>query len=228
MQLAEQNMLTTVTGRWSMANFLSASVDNKVVEDLIQSDTNSFDLVLIESFFQEYTVALGHKFNAPVVNLSPVMVWVSMSKWLHVPSTFSYIPDCCIGVRNNMSFVERLKNTFTGALEMYVETYLYIPMIKSIMAKHFTYKGWESRPPLEHMLSNVSLTLMNAHQEIGVCRPYLPGVIEVGGMHIKDPKPLPQVSFTHQTALIFSIIFIVFSLFFSEHNLQHIALLYDY
>jgi len=77
---------------------------------------------------------------------------------------------------------------------MYVENLLYIPMIKSIMTKHFTYKGWESRPPLEDMLKNVSLTLMNANHAIGICRPTTQGVVEVGGMHIKAPKPLPQVN----------------------------------
>jgi len=77
---------------------------------------------------------------------------------------------------------------------MYVENYLYMPMMKSTMNKYFTYKEWESRPSLEKMLNNVSLTLMNSHYAVGVCRPYFPGVVEVGGMHIKEPKPLPQVS----------------------------------
>jgi len=77
---------------------------------------------------------------------------------------------------------------------MVVEDYLYIPMMKTKMSKYFTYTGWQSRPTLEQMLNNVSLTLMNAHHAVGVCRPYLPGVIEVGGMHIKEPKPLPKVS----------------------------------
>lgn len=194
MRLVSQTFITTVTNRWFMSSFLSASIDNEVVKNLIRSDSNSFDLVMIESFFQEYTVALGHRFNAPVVNLSPALVWGSMSKWLPVPSTFSYVPDCCIGMTDKMSFVERLKNSITGFLEVYVENYLYIPMVKSIMTKHFAYEGWESRPPLEKMLKNVSLTLMNAHHVIGVCRPLPPGVVEVGGMHIKEPKPLPQVS----------------------------------
>lgn len=193
MELINHNFITSVIGRWFFTDLLSKVMESESITKFIQSDSNSFDLVIVESFQQEYTVALGHKFNAPVIYLAPATVWVSMSKWLHVPSTFSYVPDCCIGVTDNMSFVERLKNTITGIIQMYIENYFYIPKIKAVMNKYFNYKGWESRPPLEQMLSNVSLTLMNAHSAFGVCRPYLPGIIEVGGMHIREPKPLPQV-----------------------------------
>nr|ATN96017.1 UDP-glucuronosyl transferase 343B2 [Aphis gossypii] len=192
MHLINSNFMISVTNRWFFANLLSNQLEQPNLKDFVRSDDNSFDLVLIESFLQEYTVALGHKFSAPVVNLSPSMVWVSASKWLHLPAIFSYVPDCCIGITDDMSFVDRLKNTIVGLMEMVVEDYLYIPMMKTKMSKHFAYTGWQSRPTLEQMLNNVSLTLMNAHHAVGVCRPYLPGVIEVGGMHIKEPKPLPK------------------------------------
>lgn len=197
MKMMDPNFVMVVMNRWFISGMLSKQMENANLVDFVQSESNSFDLVMIESFLQEYTVALGHKFNAPVINLSPSMIWTSASKFLHLPSTFSYVPDCCIGVTDDMSFVERLKNTIIGLMGMFVEDYLYIPRVKAVMSKHFAYAGWESRPTLEQMLNNVSLTLMNAHHAVGVCRPYLPGVIEVGGMHIKEPKPLPKVSLSN-------------------------------
>lgn len=194
MHLVNEDFITKVISRWSLAAHLSKVMEHKNLKEFIQSEANSFDLVMVETFYQEYTIAIGHKFNAPVINLSPAMMWVSMSKWLHLPSTFSYIPDCCIEATDDMNFLERLKNTITGVLEMYAENIFYIPKMNAIMNKYFTYKGWETRPPLEKMLNNVSLTLLNAHNIIGICRPFSPGVIEIGGMHIKVPKPLPQVS----------------------------------
>jgi len=94
-----------------------------------------------------------------------------------------------------MGFVDRLKNTITGLMQSYAENYLYIPKMKEVMNKHFKYKGWESRPPLEDMLKNVSLTLVNSNYAIGVARPYLPGIVEVGGMHLTAPKSLPEASY---------------------------------
>lgn len=197
------NFLTSTTLKWDLGIKLSEEVmSHKNMIEFIHSNSNSFDLVMIETFCQEYTVAIGHKFNAPVINLAPAMIWSSVSKWLHVPSTFSYIPNVCLMSSGKISFIERLKNTITGVLQLYVEDYMYLPLIKTVMNKHFTYKGWETRPQLEQMLNNVSVTLMNAHHTVGMPRPYLPGIIEVGGMHIREPKPLPQVRKTYYLYLL--------------------------
>lgn len=194
MELVHMNFITSVQLKWRLGVKLSETImSHKIMIEFIHSNSNSFDLVLIESFCQEYTVAIGHKFNAPVINLAPATIWGSISKWLHVPSTFSYLPDLCLKSSSDMSFTERLKNTITGIMQLYVENYAYLPKMKEVMNKYFRYEGWESRPTLERMLNNVSLTLVNSHHTIGVPRPYLPGVIEVGGMHIKDPKSLPKV-----------------------------------
>lgn len=194
MDSIDKNFLTSVFSVWDTGLKFSEVLTHKSMKEFLLTNSDSFDLVIIESCCQEYTVALGHKYNAPVINLAPAMIWSSISKWLHVPSTFSYIPNILLNTASNMSFIQRLKNTVIGILQLYVENYLYLPKMKEIMDTHFTYKGWESRPSLEEMLNNVSLTLVNAHYAIGVSRPYLPGVIDIGGMHIKEPKSLPVVS----------------------------------
>lgn len=188
--------------RWLFPSLMSNVLENENLRELVRSESNSFDLVIVEAFYQEYTVTLGHKFNAPVVNVASTTIWPSISKWLHVPATFSYVPDCCIGVTDHMGFMERVKNTITGVLETYVEEYVYFPMVESIMNTHFVYNGWETRPSLRDMLNNVSVTLMNANRAVSVCRPYLQGVVEVGGMHIKEPKPLPRVNSTYKNSYI--------------------------
>lgn len=195
MDLVNMNFVTSVQLKWRIGIQLSTMVmSHRTMKEFVQSDSNAFDLVMVETFGQEYAVAIGHKFNAPVINLAPAMIWVSISKWLHVPSTYAYIPDACTQSTGDMGFVARLKNTVTGLMQSHAEDHLYLPKTKHLMDTHLAYRGWQSRPPLEHMLNNVSLTLVNSHNAIGIPRPYLPGVIEVGGMHIKDSKPLPGVS----------------------------------
>uniref|UniRef100_A0A2H8TJX5 UDP-glucuronosyltransferase 2C1 n=1 Tax=Melanaphis sacchari TaxID=742174 RepID=A0A2H8TJX5_9HEMI len=194
MEMINKNFVMSALSVWDLGLKLSKVLTHKSMVDFFQTTSDSFDLVLIESCCQEYTVALGHKFNAPVINLAPAMIWNSISKWLHVPSTFSYIPNIFLETESdNMSFTQRLKNTIIGIMQLYVENYLYLPKMKEIMDTHLTYKGWQSRPSLEDMLNNVSLTLVNAHYAIGISRPYTPGVIDVGGMHIKESKPLSGV-----------------------------------
>lgn len=197
MELVHMNFVTSVQLKWALGMSMSDSVmPHENMKNFVQSSSDSFDLVIIETFCQEYTVAMGHKYNAPVINLAPAMPWVSISKWLHLPSTFSYIPDMCLKSTDDMSFVDRLKNTISGLMQLYADKYLYFPKMKEAMDTYITYEGWESRPPLEQMLKNVSLTLVNSnYYAIGVPRPYLPGIIEVGGMHIKPPNPLPEASY---------------------------------
>lgn len=198
MELVHMNFVTSVQLKWDLGIRMSDSVmSHENMKNFVQSSSNSFDLVIIETFCQEYTVAMGHKYNAPVINLSPAMPWVSVSKWLDVPATYSYIPDMCLQSTGDMGFIERLKNTISGLMQSYADNFVYFPKMKETMDTYITYDGWESRPPLEQMLKNVSLTLVNSnYYAIGVARPYLPGIVEVGGMHIKPPNPLPEASYT--------------------------------
>ncbi|XP_029346054.1 2-hydroxyacylsphingosine 1-beta-galactosyltransferase isoform X2 [Acyrthosiphon pisum] len=192
MEMVNMNFVTSALSVWEVGVKFSKILTHKAMVDFLQTNSVSFDLVIIETCCQEYTVALGHKFNAPVINLVPTMLWSSISKWIHVPSTFSYIPNVLLEITSDMSFTQRLKNTITGVLQLYIENYLYLPKMKEVMDTHFIYKGWESRPSLEDMLNNVSLTLVNSHHAVGVSRPYLPGVIDVGGMHIKESNSLSE------------------------------------
>lgn len=197
MELVHMDFITSVQLKWDIGIKMSDLVmSHENMKKFVQSSSDSFDLVMIETFCQEYTVTMGHKFNAPVINLAPAMPWVSNSQWMHVPATFSYIPDTCLKSRSDMGFVDRLKNTITGLMQSYADKYFYLPKMKEAMNTYFKYEGWESRPPLEHMLKNVSLTLVNSNFAIGVARPYLPGIVEVGGMHIKPPSALPEASYT--------------------------------
>lgn len=201
MELVRSNFLSSVLLKWRLAEVLSEQVmPHRKMTEFVGSDADRFDLVMVETFCQEYTVAMGHKYGAPVVNLAPAMLWASVSKWVHAPATFSYIPYYGLDTTDEMGFADRLKNTVAGAVQLYAENYWYLPKMTAIMDRYLTYARWESRPPLEQMLGNVSLTLVNSHHAVSVPRPYLPGVVDVGGMHIKPPRPLPEVR-VHRSVL---------------------------
>lgn len=71
--------------------FVEKTLKMENVRRLIDSDLE-FDLIILETtFLQEPFIALGHKFNAPVVEYVPAgnMMW---SYWLHGnPIDQSYI-----------------------------------------------------------------------------------------------------------------------------------------
>lgn len=195
MELASHTFVTVVPSIWKMSASLAPKVLSKpIVQQFILSEDREFDLVMVFAFYQEYSVTLGHKYGAPVINLGVSMLWPSTSKWIGEPSTFAYVLDQRTGATDQMSFVERFKNTVIGVFQLFLEEYMYLPAQNKILAKYFRYGGHESRPPIEDMLRNVSLTLVNAHHSIGVSRPYMPGTVEIAGLHVNEPKPLTGVS----------------------------------
>lgn len=87
-----------------------------------------------------------------------------------------------------MTFWERVHN-FVYALAMELNHGLrYLPGHDQLMKKHF---GADSAY-IADILKNTSLVLVNHHFALSFPRPYLPNMIEVAGVHINEPKPLPQ------------------------------------
>lgn len=54
-------------------------------------------------------------------------------------------------------------------------------------------------PDLRYLAYQTNLFLVNSHFSLNQARPTVPNFIEVGGLHIKQPKPLPEVYFYFYT-----------------------------
>lgn len=52
----------------------------------------------------------------------------------------------------------------------------------------------EDLPDLREIAQKTSLILVNSHFSINIARPTVPNFIEVAGLHINEPKTLPEVS----------------------------------
>lgn len=49
-------------------------------------------------------------------------------------------------------------------------------------------------PSVKELKQQTSLMFVNSHYSLSGVKPLSPAVIEVGGIHIKEPKPLKQVT----------------------------------
>ncbi|KAL1130745.1 hypothetical protein AAG570_011986 [Ranatra chinensis] len=140
----------------------------------------------------EASVALDHRFNAIGIEL----LNVGGSHWtnhiLSNPSNPSYILDFKSPYTDRMSFAERLHNTFIYLTNVLVYGQVILAMAQTRADKFFRYPGWEERPPIESLLANKSLVLMNTHPSMGYAVPTSPHFIQVGGISIVPNKPLPE------------------------------------
>lgn len=181
--------------RFIWPKFTESTINKTSVKNVIHSEGLHYDLVLFENFYHECFVALGHKFSAPVVQLIPSTPVAGVAKWHGNPYDGSYIPDINSGYSDRMSFIERLTNTIISFIHTALNSFFYLPKQRELMDTYFNYTGWETRPSMEDMLKNISLTLMNTHISIGTPRPLVPSYLDVAGMHLKPASLLPQVSF---------------------------------
>jgi UDP:flavonoid glycosyltransferase YjiC (YdhE family) len=88
-----------------------------------------------------------------------------------------------------MSFIERVANIGMSLFETTYMNFLYWPSQTEIYEKAFP----NPKPSLTDAMKNVNLVLLNTHFTLNYPRPYVPNMVEVGGLHInRVPNPLPK------------------------------------
>nr|CAD7452121.1 unnamed protein product [Timema tahoe] len=150
--------------------------------------TEKYDLIIMESFGSECTIALAHKFKVPLV----AMVSSVALPWTHHrignPDHPAYIPSYFISYGSQMSFIERFWNTLYY-ITINTANYYFNEIPTNELSKRIY---GNDIPPIEEIAKNTSLILVNSHFSISGPRPVVPGFVEVGGLHIEEPKALPK------------------------------------
>lgn len=103
---------------------------------------------------------------------------------------WSYVPNLGLHYDDDMNFIERCHNTFVSTVDWLIRQYLHLPYQAEIAEKYFG--SLAPLPSIDDLLKNVSLILVNTHRSVLTPRPAMPGIINVGGAHIKPPKALPN------------------------------------
>jgi glucuronosyltransferase len=156
---------------------------------LINSE-EKFDLVITELFNTDCYVGFAHKFQVPFMSIATT----TYVPWEHErfanPENPSYIGNIFLGHSDRMSFVERVVNTLYLKISHWAYHYMSDVPSQEIARKYFG----QSLPPLADIVRNTSLVLHNRHFSISKPAPQLPVVIDVGGLHVQEPKKLPEVS----------------------------------
>lgn len=155
-----------------------------------------YDVVFVENFNSDCMLGLLHVYGvrAPIVALlsSSPMHW--SSDRIGAVDNPSYVPIVSAEYTNPMNFAQRFENT---VLNIYYKLWFrYAIQIKEmeIIEKHFGMKI----PDLAELGRNYTLMLLNTFHSLNGVRPLLPGLVEVGGMHLDhNRKPIPHVS-THK------------------------------
>jgi len=167
------------------------------VQKLIHSTDLHFDVVIVEAFVNECFLGFAHKFQAPAIQVCTYAGGNYMADWVGSPNPYSYVPDESIGYTDKMNLWERTHNTIVCLLKHVGRQMIHVPKLNAAMQKHFNYT--DNLPPVWELEYKTSLVLVNSHHSLSYPKPLMPNYVQVGGMHVKSPKELPEVRIVRLT-----------------------------
>ncbi|EAT45642.1 AAEL003098-PA [Aedes aegypti] len=157
------------------------------VVTLMKSD-QQFDVVIVETFMTESIYGLAQHFNAPLVVFSTLGSNLWTNGLVGAPSPYSHMAHLMLGFTDHMNFYERMINTVVGVGEQVYYELVYLPRQKRFYDEAFSHASMS----FDQQLKNTSLVLLNQHFALSSPRSYPPNMVEVGGTHIRDVRPLPE------------------------------------
>lgn len=146
----------------------------------------------MEIFNTECPLGIAYKIQpeVPIIALSscPMMSWHYAR--VAFPHMASYMPVLFSGNSEKMSIIQRLQNWFT----IHSHNFLY-PLITHGKTNELLeeYLG-EGIPPVADLTKKTKMMMVNQHYSLAGPKPLPPSVVEIGGIHIKEAKPLEPVS----------------------------------
>ncbi|CAO1424279.1 unnamed protein product [Diamesa tonsa] len=164
------------------------TLKDPAVQKLLNSKTEKFDLIIIDLLANEALLGFGAHFNAPIIGMSTFGQVKYVNHMMHSPAPMSMIPHPFLSFTDRMTYSERLQNVLFNTLEDVMAYFFHFPLQRQIYDASFP----DPKPCLNTLKKDVSLVLLNSHFTLNYPRPYVPNMIEVGGMHINQKKPLPK------------------------------------
>lgn len=150
----------------------------------------SYDLVIINAFFNDCAYGLVFKFKAPYIIYGTTSAFGLWSESYGFPD--ENYPEFTLHYPLEMTFIQRVINALKPLSWHWNRNYYMFPQIEEILKNGLQLKDM---PSLSEIEQNVSLVLMNIHHSQEFARSLPALFVEAGGMHCSDEiKPLPKVS----------------------------------
>ncbi|XP_058448414.1 UDP-glycosyltransferase UGT5-like [Malaya genurostris] len=169
------------------------ALKNPNVQQFIEQDDNTFDLVISEQFFQEAFLMFAHKYRAPIVTIGTLGYSDYMDQAMGLLTPWSFVPHPILLYTDDMSFSQRCYNFIVSTTDALIRRFYYMPRQDKLAKKYFTsIEGPESFPSVYELEKSISVMLINSHTSVTPPRPSISGLVNVAGAHIKSNSLLPR------------------------------------
>lgn len=170
-------------------NVYANILDYPPVVNLLKS-SQRFDLVITEFFTTTAMFApIATVFDAPIIGVCPMITFPWLNDVMGIETKTSYMPNILNHFTDQMSFFQRFVNFLTLMFFNLLLNWEFTGKIQEVN-KH--YYSIQTESFIESM-ANISLVMTNNYHSMLMSMPKVPGIIEVGGIHVEDEKPLSKV-----------------------------------
>lgn len=161
------------------------------VIELVES-TAEYDAFITDIIFPEWYTTFAYKFKVPLINAFPTAPYPQLTNLIGTAANPSFVPVTTGGFISKMVFWERVQNFYMYVMMAALNDYYLAGPSNDISRRVFG----RSVPPVEEIVRNTSLTLINVDFNYRSPVPLAPNVVTVAGIHIKDSNTkLPLVSY---------------------------------
>lgn len=155
----------------------------------ILKSKNQYDLVITEVFGNDCLTYFAYKLKLPLISFTTSMVMPWAAERMGLPDNPSYIPNYLVSFPPDMTLWQRTYNTVVLLYAKFWQLWVFGAQTRSLVEDALG----EPLPPLHDVVANTSLMFINSYHVLDQSRPFPPNVVEVGGIHIRERQPLPQV-----------------------------------
>ncbi|XP_038212967.1 UDP-glycosyltransferase UGT5-like [Zerene cesonia] len=146
-----------------------------------------FDLVVLEQFNSDCSLGLAYKLGAPVVALNSHVFLPWQYSRYGITYNPSYMPFHFFEGGSKPTFYQRVERTlfnayFITAFKLFVQR-----VDQNTLAEYF-----DDIPPLEELAKDIKCLLSYTSLMLSGSNQFPTNVIEVGGYHVSQPKPLAE------------------------------------
>lgn len=169
--------------------YLESQFSNPGVMKLIRNDEKQhFDVIILEHSVNHPYLAFAEIFNAPIIGITPSDAFNAVHQdfgnivnpLIHADILFPFSHD------GDLNFDERWKS-----LKFHLEFYFftqskYNRAYEKLMRAHFPHV----KSSIDELKNRIQLLMLNTNPIMGFSRPLLPNTIQLGFLHVEEPKKI--------------------------------------
>ncbi|XP_052841007.1 UDP-glucosyltransferase 2 [Drosophila gunungcola] len=173
-------------------NLTKSVLNNEGVRrELLSPKSPRFDLIIMDLWRIDALCGLAAFLEVPIIGMAPYGTDWKIDELVGNISPISYLQSPSSHFHNLETYGGRLSHFVERSITWINYKWRHVEKQKALYKKYLP--NIANKHTLAETSRNFALVLVNQHFTLAPPRPYVPNMIEVGGMHVDpDPKPLPK------------------------------------